>query len=105
MEDSLKILVDELKNILKKEGFTHVYDWHNEPGTEYPAHVHKGKVAMYIIHGGLTFRFTEKDHTGQNEVPLHFGARFDVPVGKEHTAKVGEDGCTYVVGEMIEGDS
>lgn len=95
----MEILIEGLKNILKDEGFVHVYDWYDKPDVEYPAHAHKGKVAIYITQGSVTFWF------GQEEVVLPAGARFDVPVGVEHVAKVGPDGCTYVVGEMIKGDS
>jgi quercetin dioxygenase-like cupin family protein len=88
-----------LKQTLEKEGFPHIYEWSDGPGTEYPAHSHKGAVSMYILDGGLTFRFE------QEEKVLKQGDRFDVPVDKEHTAKVGSEGCTFLVGEMIEGDS
>lgn len=88
-----------LKQTLEKDGFPHIYEWHDGPGTEYPSHSHKGEVSMYILDGGLTFWF------GTEEVILKQGDRFDVPVGKEHTAKVGLEGCTFLVGEMIEGDS
>jgi quercetin dioxygenase-like cupin family protein len=90
---------DILIKKLKDEDFTHVYEWHDEPNTEYPAHVHRGDVSMYIVDGGLTICF------GVDEIILNKGDRFDVPVGKEHTAKVGPNGCTFIVGEMIEGDS
>jgi hypothetical protein len=33
------------------------------------------------------------------------GERFDVPVGVDHSAVVGDTGWTVVVGEEIEGDS
>jgi hypothetical protein len=33
------------------------------------------------------------------------GERFDVPVGISHTAKVGPNGCTYIVGQEIEDDA
>lgn len=89
----------QLKETLAQEGFPHIYEWHDEPGVEYPAHAHKGKVSIYILNGGLTFWFSTE------EVTLQQGDRFDVPVGKKHTAKVGPDGCTFLVGEMIEGDS
>jgi quercetin dioxygenase-like cupin family protein len=88
-----------LRKKLAEEGFPHIYEWHDEPGVEYPAHAHKGAVSMYILEGSLTFWF------GVEEQILKEGDRFDVPVGKEHTAKVGEQGCTFLVGEMIEGDS
>lgn len=91
--------VEVLTKALAMEGFPHIYEWEDAAGTEYPAHAHEGRVAMYILSGGLTFWF------GDEEVTLDEGARFDVPVGKEHTAKVGPQGCTFLVGEMIEGDS
>lgn len=88
-----------LKKKLADEGFPHIYEWHDESGTEYPVHSHEGSVSMYILKGELTFWF------GEEKKVLKEGDRFDVPVGKEHTAKVGEYGCTFLVGEMIEGDS
>jgi quercetin dioxygenase-like cupin family protein len=90
---------EALKGKLADERFLHIYEWHDEPGTEYPAHAHKGRVSMYILEGGLTFWF------GNEERTLVQGDRFDVPVGKEHVARVGSAGCTFLVGEMIKGDS
>ena len=74
-------------------------DKRDEPGVEYPSHSHKGKVSMYILQGGLT------PWLGEEEVSLVQGDRFDVPAEKEHVARVGTDGCTFLVGEMIKGDS
>jgi quercetin dioxygenase-like cupin family protein len=88
-----------LKEKLAQEGFSHIYEWHDDPGTEYPAHSHKGNVAMYILEGSLTFWLDA------HEVVLRQGDRFDVPIGREHSAKVGTNGCTFLVGEMVEGDS
>jgi quercetin dioxygenase-like cupin family protein len=90
---------EELRQKLSDEGFLYIYEWRDEPGTEYPAHAHKGAVSMYILDGGLTFWF------GEEKIEAQAGERFDVPVGKEHIAKVGPNGCTFLVGEMIEGDS
>jgi quercetin dioxygenase-like cupin family protein len=90
---------DTLRKNLEEKGFPHIYEWHDDAGTEYPVHAHKGEVSMYIIDGGLTFWF------GDEEKLLSAGDYFEVPVGKEHTAKVGNEGCTFLVGEMIEGDS
>jgi len=91
--------VDSLKKELEQEGFKHVYEWSDEPGTTYPSHSHKGPVSMYITQGSVVI-----DIDG-NMVELKQGDRFDVPVGKPHAAIVGSEGCSYVVGEMIEGDS
>lgn len=88
------------QEILKSEGFVHVYEWHDEPGTKYPVHAHKGKVTIFIEKGDVTFHFS--DNTTHI---VKIGERFDVPIGLEHSAVVGPNGCDYVVGEMIEGDS
>ncbi len=90
---------ESLKAKLKQEGFKHVYEWEDKPGTTYPAHSHKGKVSMYITDGSITLDIEGK------KVELKSGDRFDVPVGKEHSAIVGPDGCSYIVGEMMKGDS
>jgi quercetin dioxygenase-like cupin family protein len=88
-----------LKQQLSQEGFPFIYEWSDEAGAEYPKHAHIGKVFMFILEGGLTLWFDD------GEITLKFGDQFDVPVGRNHTAKVGTEGCTYLVGEMIEGDS
>ncbi len=90
---------DTLKQKLAEEGFPHIYEWHDEAGTIYPLHEHKDTVGMYILAGDLIFQF------GDEEIALKEGDRFDVPPGKEHTAIVGKNGCDFLVGEMIEGDS
>ncbi|HEY4504449.1 MAG TPA: hypothetical protein VJI73_01620 [Candidatus Paceibacterota bacterium] len=84
---------------LKLEGFAHVYTWTDEPGVTYPAHAHKGKVSFFVSVGSITMKLDN------NEVLVQTGERMDVPVGEIHTAVVGPDGCTFVVGEEIEGDS
>ena len=84
---------------LKLEGFAHVYTWTDEPGVTYPAHAHKGKVSFFVSAGSITMKLDN------NEVLVQTGERMDVPVGEIHTAVVGPDGCTFVVGEEIEGDS
>lgn len=79
--------VEALKQQLETEGFPHIYEWKDAPGTEYPAHAHKDKVALYILDGGLTFDFSGE------KVMLKKGDRYDVAPGREHTAVVGPDGC------------
>lgn len=88
------------KEILKSEGFKYIYEWHDEPNTTYPPHAHKGKVALFIQKGDVTFHFSNMTTKTVSD-----GNRFDVPIGLEHSAVVGLHGCDYIVGEMIEGDS
>lgn len=82
-----------------KEGFRHVYEWSDEAGTVYPAHTNKDLVSFAILQGSLFI--TIDDETKE----LTPGKRFDVPPGEEHSAYVGPEGCSYLVAEMIEGDS
>lgn len=89
---------DVLRLRLKEEGFAHVFDWHDEPNTKYDPHSHKGKVSFYIIQGSVTF-------SGGITETIKAGERFDVPIGVTHSAVVGPEGCDWVVGEEIEGDS
>lgn len=91
--------INEIKEKLKEEGFKHIYDWVDKPNTEYPKHSHKDRVVFYVIQGSILMNFKDKN------VDLKSGDRFDVPPNTEHLAKVGVEGCTYVVGEMIDGDS
>jgi quercetin dioxygenase-like cupin family protein len=84
---------------LEKEGFRYVYEWQDKPGTVYPEHSHRDKVAIFITEGLVDLTIAGTTRT------LRTGDRFDVPPGVPHTAKVGPYGCQYVVGEMVEGDS
>ena len=88
----------ELQAQLEKEGFKHIFLWHDDPGKVYEKHAHKGAVSFYIMKGSVTFTSGINKEVGAGE-------RFDVPIGVEHSAIVGHEGCDWVVGEMIEGDS
>lgn len=87
----------EAKQELQNE-FPHVYEWTDAPGTTYPEHAHKGKVSIYVTRGSVIF-------SGGIDRTVSGGERFDVPVAVPHSAVVGPDGCDYIVGEEIEGDS
>lgn len=89
---------EELKKTLRREGFPFVYVWSDKPNTLYPLHKHQGKVTFFVIDGDVTF-------THGIGKKISKGQRFDVPIGVEHTAIVGADGCMFVYGEEIEGDA
>jgi len=84
---------------LESEGFHHVYEWQDKPGTVYEEHAHQGQVSLFVTDGLLTF-----DFSGEKK-EVRAGQRFDVPIGVPHSAIVGPEGAIYIVGEMIEGDS
>ena len=90
--------IDQLKQQLKGEGFISVYEWSDAPNTVYQEHQHKGKVSFFIVRGEVVF-------SGGIDKVVKSGERFDVPPGVKHSAVVGSEGCDYIVGEEIEGDS
>ena len=83
----------------EQEDFANVYEWQDPPGTVYEEHAHKGRVALFVTDGSITFDF------GSEKKELTAGQRFDVPVDTPHSAVVGPQGWIVIVGEEIEGDS
>lgn len=84
---------------LEAEGFAHIFEWHDAPGTVYEEHAHQGKVALCVTDGLVTVMYDAKKHE------VRAGERLDIPVGTPHTAVVGPKGAHFIVGEEIEGDS
>ncbi len=83
----------------EKEGWPHIYEWQDKPGTVYPEHSHVGKVALFVTEGSIDFTL--------NGVTTNYktGDRIDVPPATPHTAVVGLQGVQFVVAEEIDGDS
>ncbi len=90
---------DSIKQQLRKEGFKHIYEWTDRPNAVYNEHHHKDKVKLSIVSGSITFTIDEEEKT------LTAGKTLSIPPQTNHSAVVGPNGCTYIVGEMIEGDS
>jgi mannose-6-phosphate isomerase-like protein (cupin superfamily) len=79
---------------LEKEGWRHVYEWSDAPGTAYPAHTHTDKVVFFVTEGSFSVEIQGQTHQ------LRTGDRFDVPPQTPYTMVIGSEGCQYVVGEM-----
>lgn len=90
---------EEIKSLLLSDGFLHVFEWTDISGTVYEPHEHRGKVAVITTSGSIEF-----DIVGEKKT-FRAGDRFDVPVGVIHSAVVGPEGWSCVVGEMVKGDS
>ena len=86
-----------LEIILKKE-YPIIYEWTDAPNAIYENHKHEGKVSFFVVDGSVTF-------SGGINKTVSKWERFDVPVGIEHSAVVSDQGCTYIVGQEIEGDA
>lgn len=78
---------------LREEGFADVYTWTDAPNAYYDEHTHESLSAHIIIEGQMELKMDGKTHV------CGPGDRVDVPAKTVHTAKMGPEGCTYVVGE------
>jgi len=83
----------ELANQLKQEGFVHTYVWQDGPYAFYPEHTHEAETAHIILSGEMTLTMSGRTET------YRVGERCDVPVGTVHAAKMGPQGCRYLIGE------
>ena len=82
-----------MKEDLKKEGYTDIYEWTDSPNYDYPSHSHKTDTTLIVLKGDITITLegkTKKYSTGEKVI---------VPAKKEHSAKVGSKGASYLVGE------
>ena len=83
----------EAEEILRKDGYTEFYVINDSPGQYYPDHTHDEISAHIILEGEMDLVVAGVKHV------LKKGDRFDVPGGAVHNAKMGLEGCKYLVGE------
>lgn len=63
----------------------------------YPPHSHRGLTTHLILDGELTITYP-KDAEPKKET-FGPGARLDVDAKRLHEVWIGDEGCTYVIGE------
>ena len=78
---------------LRGEGFLHVFVWTDSPDAFYPDHTHPGPTAHAILQGEMSVTTQGQTRT------YRAGERFDVPADTVHSARMGREGCRYMVGE------
>ena len=83
----------EVEEQLIDEGFSGIFVHRDSPHAYYPDHMHSGITAHIVLEGEITV--TSEGQT----VTYKTGDRFDVPSGEVHSAKIGPDGCRYMIGE------
>ena len=83
----------QLTDLLRKEGFAHTYVWEDGPNTHYSDHTHAVETAHIILRGEMTLT------TGGRTATYRAGQRGDVPAGAVHSARMGPQGCRYLIGE------
>ncbi len=83
----------EITEQLVKEGFGEVSVYEDGPGFEYAVHTHEKLTAHVILAGSMKL----VDVKGVKELVV--GERFDIPSGTVHSAKMGSEGCKYLIAE------
>ena len=78
---------------LRSEGFARTYVWQDGPHAFYPDHMHTGITAHIVLDGEITVTMHGESRS------YGAGERFDVPAGAVHSAKMGAQGCRYLIGE------
>jgi quercetin dioxygenase-like cupin family protein len=81
-----------LRDRLEEEGFA-VWRWHDAPDSTYTPHTHDHDESLWVIDGRITFGI------GGREYSLGPGDRLMLPMGTVHSAFVGAEGATYLVGQ------
>jgi mannose-6-phosphate isomerase-like protein (cupin superfamily) len=83
----------ELAAQLQREGFTRTYVWEDRPNAFYPGHTHATETAHIILDGEMTLTMDGASRS------YGVGDRCDVPAGAIHSARMGSQGCRYLIGE------
>jgi mannose-6-phosphate isomerase-like protein (cupin superfamily) len=83
----------KLAEQLRREGFGHTYAWEDGANAFYPDHTHETETAHVILAGEMTLTMDGKSQT------YRAGQRCDVPAGAVHSARMGAEGCRYLIGE------
>ncbi|KAF3797190.1 hypothetical protein GCG54_00009160 [Colletotrichum gloeosporioides] len=97
---------------VKSWGFPHVFTWTDGPyvvlvsymwlgddflNAYYPPHSHHGLTTHLILRGKLTITYPKDEQP--EKVTFGVGDRIDVDAGRLHEVWIGDEGCTYVIGE------
>ncbi len=78
---------------LRAEGFGHTFVWQDGPDASYPDHTHPVETAHIILSGEMSLSINGETRT------YRAGERCDVPAGAVHSARMGPQGCRYLIGE------
>ncbi|KAK1483898.1 hypothetical protein CCUS01_15599 [Colletotrichum cuscutae] len=78
-------------------GFPHVFTWTDGPNAHYSPHSHRGLTTHLILRGNLTITYPKDKNP--DKVTYGVGDRIDVDAGRVHEVWIGDEGCTYVIGE------
>ena len=78
---------------LKEDGYETIFEYDDPAGEFFPDHTHPGEEYLVVIRGNIEVNMDGKHHTcGPNDELLF-------PQMMVHDAKIGPEGCFYIVGE------
>jgi quercetin dioxygenase-like cupin family protein len=83
----------EITLLLQREGYDHTFVWEDRPNAYYPEHIHNTETAHIILSGQMTLTVYGRETT------YLAGERCDVAAGAVHSARMGPEGCRYLIGE------
>ncbi len=77
----------------RAEGFDRLYVWRDGPNTVYPEHTHAVTTAHVVLAGEMIVTAEGRSRR------VRAGERFDVPANTVHSARMGPEGCEYLIAE------
>lgn len=82
---------------LRSEGYYKVYVWDALPGEVDEEHQHDFDTRLVVLRGQI--KVTSLIDGEVTSLSHQDGAHIDIQKGTPHSAKVGSDGCRYIVAE------
>ncbi|KAL3417179.1 putative cupin related protein [Phlyctema vagabunda] len=87
----------ESEKEVRSWGFSHVFTWTDGPKAYYSPHTHRGLTTHLILDGELTICFPTDEKAEKKTYGA--GDRVDVDADQLHEVWIGDEGCTYIIGE------
>ena len=82
-----------IKLRLQSEGYVDVHEYEDDADEFLPDHNHPGDQLLIVVRGSIAITMDGETRT------LNVGDEIFFPAKRMHSAKVGPEGCLYIVGE------
>jgi len=79
--------INQIKEILEKEGYVDIHTWCDSPGTFYNWHTHSYNEVRWVYEGSIVIGYED------GEIELKPGDRMEIVAGTKHWAKTDEGVC------------
>ena len=84
---------EQIKEKLKKEGYTEINVYDDSANEIFPDHTHEGEQKLVVVRGSMEVKMEGKEYS------LTPGDELVFPAKVVHSAKMGPEGCEYIDGE------